>query len=253
VWDEARQSDSVSPRESQKALQADVAAGRAVMLQLGGDCGGSVALYIDELPTGQELAGFRPCGVERRLELPSGRLLVGGAEDYRSATPIITDTSKVVTMAPGTYAVACHANQAEVAGIDLSRRSLEPLLGKGDHAYYRRISNLSLAGYLLGFAFIPLRAAWGWKIALALTVALLVTYFWIQEQWLLPRNARYQNILARINAYAKDAESETAPVLILTLRLIDAASPLRGGAIEVEEPPPAAEAPSTKIQASRNH
>ena len=223
---------NASARERDLALRADAESGRAFVIETGGDGGGGVDVYVDEPLPELKLPGLRRCGGEHLLHLPSGQLLVGGAEDHRSANPGITDATSIVRVPPGDYAIACFAHDGETSG-DFDASKLPAVLGVADHAYYKRISRLSLCGYALILVFFLLRPEWGWKWSLAATVALVAGYFWVQEEWVLKRNERYQSILRRVNEHFKASNASSTPTLILSLRRVTDEPTLRGGVVKL--------------------
>src|SRR5262249_13247146 len=121
------------------------------------------------------------------LCVPSGRLIVGGAEDYRSSRPNrVVGESSIVTVPPGDYAVRCHApdsdadeaeddyepSVSEIEAKVLTPEELEYYQEKNVHSLW-----LVLVGWLLFLAFIPLKSRFGWKLAIPLTLVIAVPYF----------------------------------------------------------------------------
>ena len=87
--------------------------------------------------------------------------------------------------------------------------------------------------WLLILVFFFLRPVWGWKWALAATVALVAAYFWVQEEWVLKRNERYQSIVRRVNEHFKVSNAASTPTLILSLRRVTDEAVLRGGIVKL--------------------
>src|SRR5829696_1609275 len=85
------------------ALDRDVAANHLFLIHTEADGGGPIDVYVEgEIPPNARRHA-RALGGEYLLAVPSGRLVVGGAEDYRAAVPRITSDSSVVNVAAGNY------------------------------------------------------------------------------------------------------------------------------------------------------
>lgn len=237
AWDASLQEDTMRrpPLQAGKLLHAEAASARVFVIETGADGGGDVEIYVDEPLPGSTYRGLRRCGSEHLLHLPSGRLMIGGAEDYRAPRPAITSAQNVATLPPGDYAIACYVHdEAEATSFD--PRKLGALIGEEDFAYYQRVTWLSTGGYLIALLFFVLCPMWGWKGALAATAGLLLAYFWVQEKWILARNERYQSIRHRMNDYHQQVQAQSAPTLILTLRRETAGSGVTGGVVRLHEP-----------------
>ena len=111
AWDAQRRSDPFSPSEQKhllKTLEADAVQGHLFLLHTGADGGGPVDLYIDEAVPPDVEGTLERLGGEYLVAVPSGALVVGGVEDYRSAKPGITGADSIVRMPAGDYALRCY-------------------------------------------------------------------------------------------------------------------------------------------------
>jgi hypothetical protein len=237
AWDASLQNESlrIPPTKAQTVMQAEAVSARAFVIETGSDGGGDVEIYVDESPPQNAYGGLERCGAEHLLHLPSGQLMVGGAEDYRRSPVRITSAQSIVQVPPGDYAVSCYVPEDdEATGVE--SRKIAALVGEEDYTYYKRMIRRSTYGYLLCLLFFVVRPAWGWKVALGATLAVVLVYFWIQEKWILARNTRYQSILRRVNESFRKAQAESAPVLILMLQRVTDDTGLGGGVVRLHEP-----------------
>src|SRR4051794_17359330 len=87
-----------------ETLQQDATAGHVFFINTGGDGDGPVHVYLDQQIPDDECRYARPLGKEYLLRVPSGKLIVGGMEDYRSGKPPrITGPDSAVNIPPGDY------------------------------------------------------------------------------------------------------------------------------------------------------
>jgi hypothetical protein len=236
AWDVSR-NDSVLAKawgkEFDQTLEQDATSGDIFVIRLGGDAGGPIDIYVDAPIPKEALAEMRAEGGEFLLRVPSGRLMVGGVEDYRSAKPKITGPDSVIVLAPGDYALRCYSSTSE-EGLTLpTGKELKAALGADDYAYRNRIDRLRLLGYLLLLLFPVLSFPLGWKWALLITVVVFFAWFYVQEQILVKRNARYQRIEKQANQLYGKAKEKEPPWFIFDLRLTSGPHNLKGGSIRI--------------------
>lgn len=233
AWDAALQSEALA-EPSDAALVADASKARLFLIRTGGDGGGPVDVYVDEEMPPAVRRLVRKVGKEHLVSVPSGRLMIGGVEDYRSSSPRITDADSAIAIPPGEYAIACFVTPDEETGFDPpTAAQLESALGEREYRYHRRVERIALCGYL-HLLWLPL--LWpviGWKWALGIMLVTLVAWMNVQER-VLARNARYQAAKARENEIWKRAMQGGNPTLILALRRVDERGALAGGSVRLE-------------------
>jgi hypothetical protein len=237
AWDAGRNDSALtkaSGRKLDEALEQDATAGDIFLIHLGGDGGGPIDVYVDSPVPTEALTETRPADREFLLRVPSGRLIVGGVEDYRSGKPKITGPNSVVVVPPGDYALRCHIGPNEGNFAPPTRKELKAALGEEDYAYFSRIDKMRLLGYALVLLFPVLTFPLGWKWALLITAVVFLVYFYVQEEVVVKRNARYQKISERFNQLFRKAKEKERPMFILDLRRIPEPLNLTGGSIRVD-------------------
>jgi hypothetical protein len=244
AWDE-RQGAQVLPRlpypQLMKTLEADSKLGRLFLILTGADGGGPIDVYVDEAVPRPLRKQLRHLKGEFLVCVPSGRLVVGGAEDYRSAQAQITDAASVVEIAAGDYALRCYCiRDAEDDDADIpSQDELRAAVGDDDYRYYKKLENRSLRGLLILLAFPALAYFFGWIVALIATLLPLGIYAHVQER---QRNsdARYQRITQSINEICKQSLAKGTPTFAFELRRLTERGTLAGGIIKLDAVPGAA-------------
>jgi hypothetical protein len=215
AWDARRGAQPFSANEFKRlseVLDAESAAGHIFVVHTGGDGAGPVDVYIDEpVPSGLA-ARLTPIGGEFVLALPSGTLVVDGAELYRS--PKATVTTPAVTVPAGDYTLRCY-EATEKEGAPPSERGLEAIVGPDELRYYDRVTRGGCAIGALLLLLLP--ALWpllGVKVAFAVTVAVVVVYFNVRE-WMLRRNQRFLRLRDTITTLRLE---QAEPTFVLELR-----------------------------------
>lgn len=195
AWDSALQRDILTDR-SDNARLADVEKARLFLIRTGGDGGGPVDIYVnEEMPT-KAMRRVRQVGQEHLLFVPSGRLMVGGAEDYRAANPQITGDGSVIEIPPGDYAISCFLTKDQEATSGApTEDQLKAALGEEDYRYYRRSINAGLWGYLGLLLFPILWPFGGWMWTMGIMFPVVYVHIRIQESFR-DRNERYQDVNA---------------------------------------------------------
>lgn len=230
AWDAALQQDPLANPAGETWLQ-EVAQAKLFLIKTGGDGGGPVDIYVDEEMPPKARRRVRQVGEEHLLSVPSGRLMVGGVEDYRSAKPQITSDDNIVAIPPGDYAIACYLtrNPESVHG-GPTEKQLKAALGEEDYRYFKRSTRAGLWGYV-GFLLWPILAPFVgglWAFGIALVVVIWHTQ--IMDR-LRQRNARYQDVQRRVNEAFQQAATNGEPVYVLTLRRVTDRGNLKGGAV----------------------
>jgi hypothetical protein len=195
------------------------------VLHTGGDGGGPIDVYVDEAIEPDVAATLREVPGRFLLSVPSGRLIVGGGEDYRSAQPAQTSDKSVVVVPAGDYEARWYA-PSDAEREPRSEAELRKRVGDAEVRYYDRVNNLGCAGGLAMLLLFPI--LWfplGAAAALAITVVVFLAFFPVR-QMLLRRNERYQQLDKVIPAYRLTNED---PYLVLSLARVKDRGALRGG------------------------
>src|SRR5260221_12587956 len=111
AWDAGRDDGEpakLSGKKFQAALNSDAEAGQLFFIQTGADGGGPVDVFVDEEIPPQLRRQIRLNPKEFLLRIGSGRMMVGGVEDYRSSQPRITGPDSVANIPAGDYELRCH-------------------------------------------------------------------------------------------------------------------------------------------------
>lgn len=238
AWDEGVRTDplddAMPSSRRRQALLDDAKRARLFLVMTGVDGASDVQVHVDEPIPASLRSALRKCRGRFRIAVPSGRLMVGGAEDYRSAAPRVTSDASVVVVAPGDYAVELYAaKDVEQTGDQLpSHDELERIVG-AEYLYFRAVERRALRGLWLLLLF-PLLTPWlGWKLALAGTLVPLAAYSLVHA-WRLKRDARYHAAVGRVNAACRSFLRRGVPALAMTLRRLRDDEPLDGGIVELE-------------------
>jgi hypothetical protein len=239
AWDASRSDSVLSTRWGRvydNTLDGDAAQGHLFLIHTGADCGGPVDVYLDEDVPEQVRKGARPVDGEFLLSVPTGRMVVGGVEDYRSAKPRITAENSIVPVPSGDYRLRCYVGQAdENSGPSPSEIEARAISAE-DHAYYhsfQRRDNWRAIYILLPMLLLPALWPWlGWKIALAIAIGVLIA--WAN---LLDRHWKRQPVderWKRINKTLQDASlAGQSPLFILELHRVGDRGGLQGGSVRL--------------------
>jgi hypothetical protein len=230
LWDAQRAAAPLTAAESKRfgdVVETDAAEAHVFVVHTGADGGGPVDVYVDEaLPTDVQQR-LRPGGGEFLLVLPTGALVVGGAEDYRAAEPRITGAKSSVQVPAGEYAVRCYAPKDEEQ-TPRSEQELRKLVGRENIEYYDRVNKSGCAiGAATLLLFPILSFPFGWIIALVITVVVFFSFFPIWR-WVLNRNARYQRLETVITEFRL---GQADPTLVFELRRLSDRGTLNGGSV----------------------
>jgi hypothetical protein len=196
AWDAQRASTPFTASELthlSAALEADAAEGHLFLLHTGADGGGPIDLYVDEAIPGEIEDRLVPSDGEFLLVLPSGALVVGGAEGYRYPASKLTGPNDSVSVPPGDYAVRYYTPKDEEQS-SRSESDLRKLVGSADLEYYDRVNRSGCVAGSLSLLLFPILAfPLGWIVALVITAVVFLSFF-PAFKWLLKRNARYQRL-----------------------------------------------------------
>jgi hypothetical protein len=216
-----------------EALQRDVDEGHLFLIHTGADGGGPVDVYVDTEVPPKVLDGASALDGEFFLALPTGRMVVGGAEDYRAAKRRITDDNSVVGVPPGNYLLRCYVGPDEDQDdMPASEKELKARVGAENLRWYDRANGTIV---VVGFAMLlqfPLLAVWlRWWIALAIALVVFFAY-WHISAWLIRRSARYVELERVITPFRF---AHAPPSFILELRAVADTTGLRGGSVHIVE------------------
>jgi len=231
AWDGSRNEGVLSNGPLKKVmdtLHEDVQAGHLFLIHTGADGGGPVDVYVEEAIPESALKRTRRAEGEFLIRIPTGRLVVGGAEDYRAAKPRITGANSNVLLPSGNYCLRCHIG-TEDEWEPPSRAELENILGAEDYRYWRKLENTGRLGLVSVLLFPVLAFFIGWKVALAVTVIMAVGWFYVRERFFLKPNARYQGIDKAVQEIQQRAQEAAPPTFILELNKTRPDSDLKGG------------------------
>ena len=198
AWDAGRGTEPFSAAEFKRlseTLDADAAEGHLFVLHTGADGGGPVDVYVDEPIPDDAMARLTPLGDELILALPTGRLMVDGAEYYRARKPDPARADRAVAVPPGDYVLRCYvAKDHEEESKPQSERELEAVVGRADLQYYERVTRAGcFTGLALLLLFPLLLPLVGSRIAVVATLIVVVAYFSIRERRL-RRRERFRRL-----------------------------------------------------------
>src|SRR5688500_18367528 len=108
AWDAGQNASPFTAAERAdhlKALERDASEGRLFLIHTGADGGGPVDVYVDESAPAVVHARIKLIAENVLLSLPSGALMVGGVEDYRSDESRLTGPGSGIQIPAGDYAL----------------------------------------------------------------------------------------------------------------------------------------------------
>ena len=235
IWDASR--SEIFPGSKQNSslsfLENEAIKGHLFFVLTGGDCGGSVDLYIDSNMPEESRKRSKQLGREFLLSVPSGKAVVGGVEDYGSKTPKITSPDSVISVPPGDFAVSCF--RIEETEDDPSPYALlEKRVGREETKYFEKTNKLAmLIGFstLLSFPF--LGYFFGWKWALFASGFIFIASFHVMER-MFKSSARYQSLSKQYEEALKESQQQGLPLFVFELRPILAHENIKGGSVVVQ-------------------
>lgn len=221
AWDAARGAVPFSAAEYERladTLDADADAGHLFVLRTGADAGGPVDVYIDESIPPELSERLTPLGDAFVLALPSGSLMVDGAEFYRSRKPDPGAATRAVAVPAGDYVLRCYAPEGEKRAPPRPDHELATRIAPDDLRYYDRVMRGGCAmGALLLLLLPALWPFFGLRVAVTVTVVAVVAYFSIRE-WMLRRNERFARLRETITRVRLQG---AGPTFVLELRRVD--------------------------------
>jgi hypothetical protein len=194
AWDHGRMDPSLA-EPSQKltvhALEHDAEEGHLFLIHTGGDGSAPIDVYIDaDAPANVRKKAKSKDGGNREylIHIPTGRLVVGGVEDYRHPNPRTTTHDSILSIPAGDYRLRCyignHADSGPVTTIqDVEEKVLTPEEREFYRAGRRKAAIASCLGYVSLLLFPALALPYGWKIALGITFAVGGALFYVLDLW----------------------------------------------------------------------
>ena len=225
AWDASGQDSPLPPSAAGhlESLEHDAAEGRLFLLHTGADCGGAIDVYVDEDPPADLIRHAKRVGGEFLLRLPTGRLLVGGAEDYRSPQPRITSPGSIVTLPAGDYSVRCYSIESDHPSAE---KELLRQVPEADVIWFDRINHLGCLLSPVALLLFPLLLIWlNWKFALPIALLAVLLYFHLFTRLvrLSPRYRHLDEIIPKLRLASEP------PMFILILHPLADTSTLTGG------------------------
>jgi hypothetical protein len=232
AWDASR-ADASPGQAASQALHAEAEQGDLFLIETRADGGGPVELYLDEEVPPHLREDLHAMPRDFLLRLPSGRLVVGGVEDYRSTkAPVTTDQSQAIAMAAGEYRLRCFIRSDSEDEAPASEGELEKLVGAGRLARYDRMNKLGcLTGPATLLLFPALVLPLGWKLALGITAVVFIAYWHVLER-ILRLSADYRELREIVPQFRADTER---PTFVLQLLRIQEGDDVKGGWIDLEQ------------------
>lgn len=237
AWDESCgvvDFKSLSMTQASDLLDADANSGKLFLMELGADWGGGAEVYVNEEVEPEFQSQLRQVGDECLVSLPSGRMIVGGVEDYRSAEQSITSAASVVPVAPGDYGIRCFLRAEEEGEVpDASDpKEVEAAMGSELYAHYQKWNRRSTWGLWLLLLFIPITYWIGWIVGAVATIAIVVAYFHLSER-LQRRDASYVEASKIYESMLRSHDASSPPIIVLVVRGPLENHQLAGGRIDI--------------------
>ena len=163
IWDADAPTDDVGKsnyKDYQAILDADARDGKLIYINTYSDGGYPMGIVADRaaLPSGV-LDGYDAVDRALFIHTPTGRLVVGGLEDYRSSKPQITSEKDVFEVDPGIYQASAYQL------IDDEERIIDELkrqVGEDEYEYYSTRPTGCLAASFLIPAGLVASVFWSW-------------------------------------------------------------------------------------------
>ncbi len=237
LWDESVNSvpiSDLSMSEMEKAIAADTVHGRLFLVQLEGDWGGTVDVYVDSSLEPKHRKSMSACPGEFLLRSSSGRIVVGGVEDFRSSEPRITSDTSVVPVQAGDYGLKCYkryADDGEVPDMPYPEE-IEATVGRDLYAHYRTWNRRASRGFWLLLLIVPITYWFGWIVGILATLAIVFGFFHAVE-WAQSRDAKYGKAAAAVEAAIASGRATMSPMFAFELRRLEDDHQLSGGQIEI--------------------
>lgn len=184
-------------------LHTEAEAGRLFFINTGGDGGCPADIYVNERPNAEHLSLYETPDRAFLIESRSGRLIVGGLEDYGANKRQITTEEDEFSVKPGRYKLRFYFRDEEKYGA-----SFEKHIGRDDLDYHLSRFDCCTSGCLL-FIFVLVLSVASWVLAAMFPwlwmatagVAMLGVGYITLRNRSLAKDERYQDISQRIAEY----------------------------------------------------
>jgi len=222
VWDPELEDQDIQAGltgQSDVAREKACEAGQLFLLHTWGDGDHVVEVYIDEAPEPELLASYSQLAGPFLVVSPSGRLSLGGAEDFRQATKMVTRPDAEISLVPGRYALTPF--------MVVEDKFARSIVGDEDFEYYQKRRVGFPWGCLLG-VLIFLSTFVDRRITVALFAVLLLRWAYLLARRVSRMaDQRYNTI--RDNIDEATAKLEQFPAFLLVLRSLGDQDTLSGG------------------------
>ena len=235
-WDAQRNATPFSAAELAshlEALERDAVEGHLFLIHTGGDIGGAIDVYVEEAAPAAVRDRFTAIAGPILIALPSGTLMVGGVEDYRTGRAGTSAAGGTIEVPTGDYALRCSA-AADPEREPASESALRTIVSPADIKYYDRITRQGCLGGVLTLLLFPLLAfAFGWPAALVITAVTFLAFFPLLAAGL-KRNARYQRLHAIVPVFRLQ---HADPLFVIELHRVESRAGLTGGSVSSQKTP----------------
>ena len=186
IWDSAQPGRAAGP----VSLEALAQRGEACIVNMGGDCGGAVELFVDEEIPAALVAESDPVAGERTVAVRSGSVAIDGVERFGAEEAACSRVPDGVYLAR----IRLTRSDDELPEPE-SEKEIRRSIGAGDVEYYDRTNRNSLliALGVLALGLVLLLWLFRWFVAVPAALILFFGYFHLRERQL-KRNPRYQAI-----------------------------------------------------------
>jgi hypothetical protein len=171
------------------------------------------------------------------LRVPSGKLQVGGLEDYRQRKPQPAHSDPCLEITPGNYLLRCFITSSPQGNEPQppSDEELGEIAGQGDVRHYRQMNRLGCVLFAAPICLLPVfihffPLAYAFTLAGLLFAAIPTAWKQLVEQ----RSPRYQRVDALYGRTLQNKRDAAPPDLILALSPARDATFLSGGSIDLE-------------------
>jgi len=212
IWDPTRDAHDLAGAASTDELRRRAADAQLFLIDTGGDGEFPTEVIVDQDVPETLLRWMEKVNGTHELACHSGRLVVGGLEDFVNEVKVITSAADEITVKPGTYRLSLYVSRVEEDSKETEEEIIRRV-GAEDFAYYaRKGTGLGIGClFVLAACVAPFAVHWSWSLAL---VTAGVGAFAIRQAMLRrdPRHKRVADAIAafddEIPAYAVHLEWE---------------------------------------------